>query len=101
MELDDNLKQLMKQLGNAINESLSESESVSGALSDLRESGYDVILILDATIGFHKRGEVAAKISRVPALSSGELVLSDQDASFLKSLKIRLDAGDEASPNQF
>ena len=99
MELDDNLKQLMKQLGNAINESLSESESVSGALADLRESGYDVILILEATIGFHKRGEVAATISKMPGLPSGELILSDQDASFLKSLKIRLDAGDEGSPN--
>ena len=54
---------------------------------------------VEATIGFHKRGEVGTTISRVPALPPGELVLSDQDASFLKSLKIRLDPGDETSPD--
>ncbi|HEY7680067.1 MAG TPA: hypothetical protein VIC04_06060 [Terriglobia bacterium] len=87
----------MRQLGNAINDSLSDSESVSGALSDLREAGYDVVLILEATIGFHKRGEVAAKVSTATALPSGELVLNAQDASFLKSLRIRLDSGDDVS----
>ena len=44
MELDDHAKELMKQLGAAINESLSESESVSAAMNDIREAGYDVLV---------------------------------------------------------
>ena len=64
MALDDTLKQLMKQLGAAINESLSESETVSDAMADIRAAGYDVFLILEATIGFHRRdAEAAGEVS--------------------------------------
>ena len=55
MEMDDNLKRLMKQLGTAINESLCDSASVSQAMTDLREAGYDIFVILEATIGFNRR----------------------------------------------
>jgi len=90
MELDENLAKLMKRLGAAINSSLAGSDEVSEALSEIREAGYDVFLVLEATIGFQKRKE--AETQEVPAhdLPSGELVLSAQDAQFLKSLKIRL-----------
>lgn len=95
MELDDNLKQLMKQLGNAINESLSDSEPISEAISDIRGAGYDVFLILEATIGFHKRQPEASSGREGPSLRPGELVLSAQDAQFLRSLKISLRDLDE------
>src|SRR5437773_2332200 len=55
MPLDDRLKQLMKQLGDAINESLSESEQIGEAIAKIKEHGYDVFLVLEATIGFSKR----------------------------------------------
>jgi hypothetical protein len=89
MELDDHLKDLMKQLGAAINESLSESESVSAAMSEIREAGYDVFLVLEATIGFQKRG---TENPEMPAaiIESGDLVLNAQDAKFLKAMKICL-----------
>jgi hypothetical protein len=94
MDLDDNLKQLMNRLGIAINESLSESESVSDAINNIRQAGFDVFLMLEATIGFHRR-EDSQPAERGPALPSGELVLNAQDAQFLKSLKIRLGGADE------
>ncbi len=55
MELDDNLKELMKELGIAINESLSDSEPIAQAISNIRGAGYDVFLVLEATVGFNKR----------------------------------------------
>ena len=98
MELDENLAKLMKQLGAAINSSLAGSEVVSDALSEIREAGYDVFLVLEATIGFQKRKEAEGE-EGVPTqdLPSGELVLSAQDAQFLRSLKIRIGGAEERS----
>ena len=57
MELDDNFKRLIKELGDAINESLSESDKISDVLARIRASGYDLFLVLEVTIGFNKKGE--------------------------------------------
>jgi len=88
MELDDNMRELMKQLGAAINESLSSSELVSDAFENIREAGYDVFLILEATVGLQRR-EQEGELRDFAVLPSGELMLTAQDAQFLKSLKIR------------
>ena len=88
MELDDNLKQLTKDLGTAINDSLSRSEPISEAIANIKDAGYDVFLVLEATIGFNKRGkETSTPVTQGPA---GKLLLTPQDARFLKSLKINL-----------
>ncbi|MCU1326860.1 MAG: hypothetical protein JWN34_2230, partial [Bryobacterales bacterium] len=47
----------MQDLGNAINESLSDSESIAEAIGEIKRAGYDVFLVLEATIGFNKRDE--------------------------------------------
>src|ERR1019366_2444935 len=53
--LDDQLKDLMKELGDAINESLSDSDRIAAAIGEIKRAGYDVFLVLEATIGFNKR----------------------------------------------
>jgi hypothetical protein len=55
--LDERLKELMQELGNAINESLSDSDRIAGAIGEIKHAGYDVFLVLEATIGFNKREE--------------------------------------------
>ena len=55
--MDQQLKQLMKELGEAINESLSDSESIAEVVSRIKEGGYDIFLVLEATIGVSKQGE--------------------------------------------
>jgi len=97
MEMDENLKHLMQQLGAAINESLTESEAVSGALADLRDAGYDIFLLLEATIGFNQRPEDLTTGGNAAVVESGDLVLNPQDAKFLKSLRISL--GGSAEPH--
>ena len=95
MKLDDQLKHLMKELGNAINESLSESERIAEAISNIKQHGYDVFLVLEATIGFNKRED--EKPAGKPTLvnkgvkSDPEFKISAQDAKFLKSLRISAD----------
>src|SRR5580704_10858314 len=55
--LEDRLKELMQELGNAINESLSDSDRIAAAIGEIKRAGYDVFLVLEATIGFNKREE--------------------------------------------
>ena len=97
MEMNDDLKQLMKALGMAINESLTESEPISDAISNIRGAGYDVFLVLEATIGFNKRPHLGEggksddeSRARRPSLPSGELRLTPRDTDFLKLLRISL-----------
>ena len=95
--LDDRLKELMQELGNAINESLSESDRIASAIGDIKRSGYDVFLVLEATIGFNKRdGETdsedeAVESERTTFESAGMVKWTSQDAKFLKSLRISME----------
>ena len=93
MELDDNLKKLMKDLGAAINETLSDSSGISEAIQNVRDAGYDVFLVLEATIGFNRRSSEEGEEGAEPAVLRGdiELKVNAQDMKFLKSLKIRVD----------
>ncbi len=92
--MNQRLKQLMKELGEAINESLAESEQISEVIAKIKGSGYDVFLVLEATIGFNKREEATA--NKPTLVKSGkaaepELKVNAQDVKFLKSLRISID----------
>jgi len=91
--VDDKLKQLMKELGGAINESLSESEPIAEVISRIKAGGYDVFLVLEATIGFNRRDD--DERVRRPASASrkteAEFKINAQDQKFLKSLRISVD----------
>ena len=91
--MDEQLKRKMKELGEAINETLSSSESISGAIATIRNSGYDVFLVLEATIGFNKRSEESPEEPVLPESDAIEarLRITSQDVKFLKSLKISIE----------
>jgi len=90
--VDQQLKQLMKELGEAINESLADSDQISEVVAKIKEGGYDIFLVLEATIGVSKPGEKTDKTSLVTTLSSNpEFKINDQDLKFLKSLRIKID----------
>ena len=94
--MDDRLKDLMKELGDAINESLSDSDRIAAAIGEIKRAGYDVFLVLEATIGVSKPGEKTDKTSLVTTLTSNpEFKINDQDLKFLKSLRIKIE--DEAA----
>jgi NADPH:quinone reductase-like Zn-dependent oxidoreductase len=98
MQMDDNLKQLMKELGAAINDALSDSEDISEAIQNVRNAGYDVFLVLEATIGFNKRSKTeGGEEVTSGGLKSGEMKLkvTAQDLKFLRSLKISIEDLDQ------
>lgn len=78
MQLDDHLKRLLRELGHAINDTVSESDRISEAISGVRAAGYDIVLKLDATIGLARREP-----------SSG--LITSNDRRFLESLHIQVD----------
>lgn len=98
--MDEKLKELMQELGNAINESLSDSDRIAGAIGEIKRSGYDVFLVLEATIGFNKRdeedgesdGEESGRSeSSMQFESAGKIRLTSQDQKFLRALKISVE----------
>lgn len=102
---------MMQELGNAINESLSDSERIAAAIGEIKRAGYDVFLVLEATIGFNKRdesdeedaeGEDAVIETHLEAEFEDEkahfkadvpsrLKWTSQDQKFLKALKISVE----------
>lgn len=55
--MDDKIEQLLRDLGTAINESISGSDDVNRQIQRIRDEGYDLYVVLDATIGLNKQGE--------------------------------------------
>jgi hypothetical protein len=96
LQLDDNLKHLIKELGDAINDALSNSEGISDAIQNVRNAGYDVFLVLEATIGFNKKkAEALEEDVDGHSAADAKLRVTAQDLKFLRSLKISIEGLDE------
>jgi len=109
LQIDDHLKRLLRELGHAINDTVSESERITEAISGVRAAGYDIVLKLDATIGLARRESNTAQITSrdrqfLESLhiqvdqevleeekQETKLEITPQDLRFLKSLKISFD----------
>jgi hypothetical protein len=87
--MDKQLKSMIKELGDAINNSLSDSEQIAGVISRIKAGGYDVFVVLEATIGFNQQDESEDE-ERLPVArrSSANFKMTSQDLEFLKALRI-------------
>ena len=87
--MDEQLKQLIAEFSEAIKDSLLESDQIAGVVAKIRVGGYDVLLVLSATIGLTEWTEQpegqAARTS-----GQAELRFSSHDAKFLKAMHISL-----------
>ena len=87
--VDKQLKSMMKELGDAINDSLSDSEQISDVISRIKAGGYDVFVVLEATIGLNQRDDDEEQAGVTHGeISSGDCKMTSQDLKFLKSLRI-------------
>jgi len=90
--VDDKIKQLLQELGTAINESISGSEDVNRHIQKIRDEGYDLYVVLDATIGLNKQEaeETDEDAVVVPAQPPKEVQfrINVNDLSMLRSLGI-------------
>jgi hypothetical protein len=91
----------MQELGNAINDSLSESDRIAEAIGEIKRAGYDVFLVLEATIGFNRRDDEEGEEEAESAEeieepkrgfeTTGKIKFTSQDHRFLRALKIAVD----------
>lgn len=82
------LRELIQQLGEAIHESVIESEQIAGVVQDIRRQGFDVLLMLEATIGLN---EVSKDAPAEGEEAEGEAPFTQNDREWLRSLRISVE----------
>jgi hypothetical protein len=95
LEINDDAKELVQEIGEAINGAVERSTEVADAISRLRAAGYEMELTLKLEIGLRETasdedGEAAEEDDEQGAL----LELTDEDRRTLRSMKIRFDEGE-------
>jgi hypothetical protein len=97
--MNPRLRDLIQQLGEAIHESVIESEQIAGVVQNIRRHGFDVMLMLEATIGLN---DVTNEKNEAPCWRAGALEdaqeeggpFTSHDVNFLKSLRISVEGED-------
>jgi hypothetical protein len=87
---ESEIKHLMKNLGESINETLADSPKISERLQEIREAGYEVFLVIEAKVGFSRKDHGDLEIS-TSCDGPVRLRITPDDVKFLKSLKISID----------
>jgi hypothetical protein len=85
LEIDDDAKEIVRDIGTAINESVENSPQVAEAIERLRDAGYEMELTLRLEIGLRPHAGEAENGS------GGTLELTDEDVQVLQRMKIRID----------
>ena len=92
--MNSKMRNLIQQLGEAIHETVSDSEHIASVVRNIRAEGFDVLLMLEATIGLNEVTEdptepVAAQEAGESSPGTGPFTA--QDVHFLQALRIRMD----------
>lgn len=87
MDINDEAKQIVQDLGAAINEAVENSPQVAQAIEHLREAGYEMELTLRLEIGLRPHEE----LSTDDAQEDSAFDLTDEDKRTLRRMKIRID----------
>jgi hypothetical protein len=100
MELNEHLREMLKELGQAINESISGSGRVHDSIQRIRDEGYNLYMVLDAKVGVNRRAARSASRRRQQAVETGNgngngagvsqaaFRINIKDLRFLKSVGI-------------
>ncbi|HEX5236285.1 MAG TPA: hypothetical protein VFW25_13245 [Silvibacterium sp.] len=104
--MNPKMRKLVQKLGEAIHASVSESEHIAGVVQDIRKQGFDVLLMLEATIGLNELSEQQPAAAQLPSKAGGagegqgERTFTAQDLHFLKSLRIAVAGEEEGSAEE-
>ena len=82
------IRNLIEQLGEAIHETVAESDQIAGVVRNIRAEGFEVMLVLEATIGLNEATQEPAETTVADTPGSGPF--TPQDLHFLSSLRIRV-----------
>jgi hypothetical protein len=93
----DDVTRLAEEVGTTLRRVLAESPQVAHCLSRIRAEGYDVSVVLEATIGFSRVERTDATAAppafdvRVERAEPLPLKMTPLDRKFLRSLKITVE----------
>jgi hypothetical protein len=90
--MNPRVRKLIEQLGEAIHESVSESEQIAGVVQNIRSQGFDVLLMLEATIGLNEVEAEPGEDGEAQVLEGKPFTA--QDVNFLRSLRISVEGED-------
>jgi hypothetical protein len=88
LNLNRKIRNLIEQLGEAIHETVAESDQIAGVVRNIRAEGFEVMLVLEATIGLNEATTETAETLSAETPGSGPF--TSQDLNFLSSLRIRV-----------
>lgn len=89
MEINDDAKEIVQELGEAINSAVEGSAEVAAAIERLRGAGYEMELTLRLEIGLREHGADGG--ADEDGDDSARLELTDEDRRTLRSMRIRFD----------
>ena len=78
MELSDHLREMLKELGQAINESISGSGRVHDSIQRIRDEGYNLYMVLDAKVGVNRREPRLTRVAQGKRLARVETEDGDE-----------------------
>ncbi len=85
MDINDEAKEIVQEIGAAINAAVENSKEVADAIERLRDAGYEMELTLRLEIGLREHeGNTLDD-------DDSEFELTDDDRRTLRSMKIRFD----------
>ena len=82
------IKRLIKNLGETINDTLAESPKINERLQEIKNAGYEIYLAIEAKVGFSYNDTKECDISSDEPI---QLQITPEDTKFLKSLRISAD----------
>jgi len=97
MEIPEHLREIVDRLGVALVRALANDESSRALVQEIQAHGFDMALMLEATVALHRRGDGDPEDADAPA-PEGEFLAnpigapwSEEDKAFLKTFKISLE----------
>jgi len=101
MEIPEHLREIVDRLGVALVKALANDASSRALVQEIQAYGFDMALMLEATVALHKRedsGTEDAGAEAEPEAAEGGFTLdhggtqwSEEDKAFLKTFKISLE----------
>ncbi len=88
MTVDNHMKQLMRDLGDAITRAMASSTEIGEAMQRLRQDGYSLSLVLDRREDSEKSARVELSSPQQPPAQQATFRLGQEDVSWLRTLGI-------------
>jgi hypothetical protein len=86
LDINDEAKQIVQDLGTAINTAVEKSTQVAEAIERLREAGYEMELTLRLEIALRQQ-----TLDEEAGVEAAAFELTDEDMRTLRRMKIRID----------